>query len=460
MIERHITRIVDAIRLNPLSRKIIGGSFWSVAGTFLSRGLMAVAAVVTARILGRQVFGQYGAVRSTLTMFIAFAGFGLGLTASRHIALYRSNQKRRAGEIVAFSLSFALITGTCVAATVFAAAPLLAQRILGDAGLTLPLRISAIALIFAAINGAQDGCLSGLHAFRRLAVSRVIGSAMAFPPMVFLTYRYGLNGAVVGVAMNSLIIACVQGMALSAELRHQKIVSKSAGFRKCLALTATYSLPATLAGLAVTPVDWICTAFLVRTPNGFDKMGYFTAALQLVLPLRFLVSRVASVLLPVLSSAGDSGEKSRRGMDYAQRLIIFTMVPASFFLMAAAPLVVDLFGQGFDDAVVPTILLTAAVSISAVATPAGTMIQAQGKMWLCFVMNLTHAVVYASITYLVVQGHGASGRAAGFLMAHAALATWSYLYLRHTLGGKLIKRTFGILLVVLVGAVVFSLLYH
>ena len=48
--------------------------FWTFAGTVISRGLMFVATVAVARILGKTAYGELGMIQSTVGMFSVFAG--------------------------------------------------------------------------------------------------------------------------------------------------------------------------------------------------------------------------------------------------------------------------------------------------------------------------------------------------------------------------------------------------
>ncbi|NOZ40854.1 MAG: oligosaccharide flippase family protein [Planctomycetes bacterium] len=74
-----------------------------MAGAVISRGLMLVASILVARMLGKTVYGELGMIRSTVGMFGVFAGFGLGLTATKHVAEFRESDPERAGRIVGFT---------------------------------------------------------------------------------------------------------------------------------------------------------------------------------------------------------------------------------------------------------------------------------------------------------------------------------------------------------------------
>ena len=69
--------------------RLARGVFWSMAGAVISRGLMLAAWVLVARMLGKTGYGELGMIQSTVGMFGVFAGFGLGLSATKHVAEFR-----------------------------------------------------------------------------------------------------------------------------------------------------------------------------------------------------------------------------------------------------------------------------------------------------------------------------------------------------------------------------------
>ena len=73
---------------SPRSR-LADGVLWSFTGTAISRGLNLLAMVLVARMVGKVGFGELGAVQSTIGMFAVFAGFGMGITAMKHVAELR-----------------------------------------------------------------------------------------------------------------------------------------------------------------------------------------------------------------------------------------------------------------------------------------------------------------------------------------------------------------------------------
>ena len=77
------------IEASDIGYRLARGGFWLLCGTVVSKALWLLASILVARMLGKETFGEFGIIRSTVEMFGVFAGFGLGLTATKYIAEFR-----------------------------------------------------------------------------------------------------------------------------------------------------------------------------------------------------------------------------------------------------------------------------------------------------------------------------------------------------------------------------------
>ena len=161
--------ITDTWAADSLRGRFARGAVWSLVGAVISQGCGLAASVITARLLGREQFGEYGIIQSTVGMFGVFAGMGLGLTATKYVAELRVTNPHRAGRIIALSTAVALGTATTAAVALSAAAPWLAASTLNAPNLSAELRIATGVLFLNALNGTQTGVLAGLEAFRTIA---------------------------------------------------------------------------------------------------------------------------------------------------------------------------------------------------------------------------------------------------------------------------------------------------
>src|SRR4051812_16973696 len=99
----------------PLGSRLARGLFWSLAGSIVSRGLGLVSVFLVGRLLGREGFGELGIVQNTIGMFGNLAGFGMGLTANKHVAEFKLSDPGRAGRILALASAVAWVSSGLMA---------------------------------------------------------------------------------------------------------------------------------------------------------------------------------------------------------------------------------------------------------------------------------------------------------------------------------------------------------
>src|SRR2546422_2265286 len=99
---------------SPLARRLLGGAAWSVAGVVASSGISLMTMMFVARLLGKETYGQFVVVQSTLGMVSVFAGFGIGTATTRYVAELRSRDTMRLSRILALT-ERAVLTFGCIA---------------------------------------------------------------------------------------------------------------------------------------------------------------------------------------------------------------------------------------------------------------------------------------------------------------------------------------------------------
>ncbi|MBP7936777.1 MAG: oligosaccharide flippase family protein [Phycisphaerae bacterium] len=448
--------VMDRIEASPIGFRLAQGAFWSMAGAVVSRSLMLFASILIARILGKTGFGELGIIQSTVGMFGVFAGFGLGLTATKHVAEFRTKDPARAGHVIALSGLVALITGGAMAVTLATFSTWLAVHTLAAPQLTGLLRIGAIMLFLEAINGAQIGALSGFEAFRHIAIVNLWGGLAAFPLMVAGAYTAGLQGAVWGLVGSRAISWLLNHLALrQAAARYSVPLSFACCWQERSVLWS-FSLPAALSGIMVTPVSWACNALLVNQPNGYGEMGILNAANQWRNLLLFLPSLLSSVLLPVLSHSSSQSHGFARAFEIAHRLTLVLVLPVSLLLMLAAPWLIAMYGRDFHTGRTAMVYSVAAAAVFAIGSQAGTAITARSRMWLGFLINTSHAGLYLLLSLCLVARLGAAGIALSLLIAYVCLTLWGYCYLYPQLPPRVFQRTIMATVVITLAAVAVS----
>ena len=79
------------MRCNIKENTFFKDSFWAVVGNGSGYGLLLLAGIIIARLLGKDLYGEYGFIKTTMFQFAAFATLGLGYTATKFIAQYKTD---------------------------------------------------------------------------------------------------------------------------------------------------------------------------------------------------------------------------------------------------------------------------------------------------------------------------------------------------------------------------------
>jgi O-antigen/teichoic acid export membrane protein len=278
------------------------GVFWNLIGTALGQGSVFVAAVIMARILGKEVFGEFGIVQSTLLTMTSIAQVATGITANKYVAEFRDTDKERTGRILGLCSVMTIATGVLAVAILLVGAPFLAEEVLGSPRLSLALSIGVVYVFFSVINGYQIGTLSGLEAYRSIAVFGAILGVGHVIVCVLGALYWGLYGALAGISLSAFLRWSIYRLVVYREIdkrgiqvrRREALVERDALFK--------FALPAALAGLTTMPALWLGNAFLVRQPGGFAEMGLYSAGLNLRTVILFVPLILNNVAVSLINS--------------------------------------------------------------------------------------------------------------------------------------------------------------
>lgn len=305
MIQKYMPRLADIIfalkakvNKSEVGKKIVHGVFWTFLGTVVFRALIFLSSIVIARMLKKEGFGEMGMIRSTIDMFIVFSIFGLGITTTKFIAEFRDTDKQKAGRIARMAMHMAILMGLIISVSLFFSANPLAEHSLENAHLGTGLRYGSWAILFYAINGVQTGILAGLESFKKIAKVNLMAGVINLPVSIGLTYLMGVNGAILSLTINALLIAVLSWVEIRKETKKFGINVNEKGYRKELKVLYTFSLPAVLSGILVLPVNWYCNVLLAKEPTGYAYLGVYNAALSISLIISVVNTTLGQALLP------------------------------------------------------------------------------------------------------------------------------------------------------------------
>jgi O-antigen/teichoic acid export membrane protein len=438
--------ILNRVENSEIGYRLAKGTFWSLSGAVISKGLGLASSIIVARTLGKVGFGEIGIIYSTVAMFELFASFGLGVTATKYVAQYRQNDPLRAGRIIILAWMVTAVTGALCAIVLAVFAPWLAVHALAAPHLSGLLRITAISLFITALNASQNGALSGFEAFKTLAACNLIAGILNFPILIAGVLLAGLKGAVLATVVSCSLNWLICHLAVRHEAHRFKVPITFSGCLLELPLLWKFSLPAVLGGMMVTPVYWVCNTMLVNQSNGYSEMGILNAANQWRNLVVLLPNLLLGPVLPILSSALGEQENSnnfKKTLSITQGFMVLVSFPICTGLMFLADTILRIYWKTTvsNESVVFIVLLSVAL-IQCLGAVTGSAIAAKGKMWLGLAFNLSWAVIYIGLVAVFVSKGGAASLAFGQAIAYICLTVWGFLYIRRDLPEGMLRRVF------------------
>jgi len=433
-IKAYILLTLNSDGARGLRGRLVSGALWTFIGAAGLQFFRLLASVPMGRILGPESFGGFGIIQTTIGMFGTFAGMGLGVTATRHVAEYRLSDPDRAGRIMGMSLVVAAGSGLLLAILLWCFAHKIAIAALNAPSLEPQLRMAAAILLFSALNGAQLGSLTGLEAFRSSAIASIFQGGILIPCLVLGALSQHLPGAVLGLVVATAASCLFSGIWLRKACR-------AAGLRihyrprwSELRLLGTYSFPVLLSSVLVVPVNWFCSVMLAQQVGGYRELRVFNAANQLRYAILFVPTVLSQFALPILSNLHGQGSRAKYRKVLVTQLGITTAAASltAVPLALAAPIIMHLYGREFVAGAPVLCVLVFSTVLAAVNSVIGTAIFSAGLAYQGLLFNLLWAgALLIGANYLVVLYH-AEGLAWATLIAYALHTVWQLTFLmRH-----------------------------
>jgi O-antigen/teichoic acid export membrane protein len=427
--------MLDRIESSPLGYRVAKGMFWSLVGAFISRGSGLLASILVARALGKAGFGELGIVQSTIGMLGTFAGFGLGMTATKFIAEFRNSDPQKAGRILGLSSRFAWITSSISALVLLLFAPWLATHTLAAPNLAGLLRIGSLFLLLSAVNGAQIGALSGFEAFKTVAKISLWCGLLNFPLMVGGVYIAGITGALWGTVLSTAFNWLLNHLAIRKECAKAAVPYTYKGCWREKTALWKFSLPVLVSSLFFAPTEWVLNAMLVNQPDGYAQMGLLNAATRWQALIIYLPNMLSSLTLPILSNL--IGENQLQ--QYKKMLLVNLALLSGIALLFAIPVsilskpIMSSYGKEFTEGSLVLVVVSAYTVLWAANIVVGQAIWSTGASTQGMVFGGLRAFTLLSAGWLLVR-YGALGIASAFLVSYVLHTLYQAVYIKFRIG--------------------------
>lgn len=390
-----------------MSRSVL----WTFTSSFGNRLLGICAVILLARTLGKEAFGAYGILISTVGSFGMLASVTLSVTATRFVAMYRDEQKTKAGQVISLCLFGAMVLGSLVSLSIYVCGNFLAARLFNAANLVSSVRIASLLVLIGCMAGVVNGILSGLERFSTLAGINLLGGILQIPMVVGGAYYFGVNGALLGMILCQFVSLAVGTILFRRAISAFRIALIGNHLFDDWRTLLDFSVPHVFGSLVNAPISWIGNTLLVRQPGGLSEMAIFTAAFrwrEAIALLPSAVSPVASVIMAERIGARDKDAAIKLVFMSALTLAL-VCIPSALVLGFGSPFIMRQYGGAFVADGVPVLWIAVADgTMRAIGTPFSNYVTASGKVWRACFIGVIAAAVFLLIASIATKS-GAIG---------------------------------------------------
>ncbi len=414
-------------------QRMLSGAFSSSLAVFSSNISNLLTGIFLVHLLGKNIYGQYGMLRSTLNMFIIFSSFSLGMTATKYIAEFREQDKEKVGKIIGLSVCCISFLAIVLFVACYLSADYLAEYSLNSVALAPKLRIGAWMILFAVLNSIFTGIFSGFESFSVIAKINIVGAIILLAGSFIGAKYWKIDGALIALSAYLAGMLILSVIFLHRELKRNNV---SICFRKCFdefSVLWRFSLPVVLGSILVTPVLWLGNSILIKSPAGYAAMAGLDVINQWKTALIFIPSIIGRITLPILSNL----KASDRTADYFKAVKFNLLINSGITFLGAIVLsvfskfILSLYGHGFAEYIVSFCIVMFTTVLNAANGIVGQIILSQNLAWWGFLFNVLWAVLFLACIYgfIVIGNFGVLGIAFAFAISYLGHTFWQFLFL-------------------------------
>ncbi len=353
------------------------------------------------RLLGPELYGIFGVVISLLTLSAIISRVGIPRAASKFIAedveLVNTIKKKALGII--------LVLGIIVSSLYFIFAGVIAN-LLNDPTLVPYLRLSAFAILPAALYTIYLASLNGMRLFGKQATASVIYSLTKVSLVLGLVMMgYSVAGAILGYVAASLV-----GMLVARYQCNFKGVVNDFDVRKLIG----FAIPVMFFSVATNLLMSIDLLSIKAILKENVLTGYYTAASTLAKPPFFIFAAVSGTLFPSIANAYAKNDKklTSRYITQSLRYLLLLLVPLTFMVSATSENLISLVYTSTYVPAGPALgILIFGIGFMTLTTVLNAVIMGIGKPWISLTIALVIIPIAVVLNLILIPLYQLNGAA-------------------------------------------------
>jgi O-antigen/teichoic acid export membrane protein len=316
------------INFNSLKKsKLLIDSFWSVLGNVIGYSLLFIAGVIVARILGKNLYGEYGMLKSIFTSIGMFSTFGLSYTGTKYVAELKGVSLSKTGNFIKKSAIITFVLSLLCSMLLFYYSQEIATKWLESTSISFYLKTFSLLIMLYAFTYLLLALIAGLGEFKALAKINSITGLFSFVLTTLFTIKWSLKGAMVALLL-SQVINCLLSLKVIIKkigyksLFQKKINSDLISFKEIL----SFSLPIALQETIYTFSTWFINLFILWY-GSYGDIGLYSAAIQWNSIILFVPGILRNVILTHLTESNSSSSFNRIFKNVSLLSFVVTFIP-------------------------------------------------------------------------------------------------------------------------------------
>ena len=414
------------------------GSLILLIGQVLSTVLLAIGAIIVARLLGDFSYGVLTIASIPISMVMLLNDIGVNASLIRYIAQYRSEGRQgEISEMVRAGLILnSLVTGIPSLLTYLFSGSL--ASMFHDPSIKILIEIGALGML---AQTTLTACQAIFIGFERMELHSLTVVAYALlkstSTPILVIVGYGVFGATVAWSASFIIVAIVGIFIVSFMLMRRRDLKKTVtASSRPYKMILGYGIPLYLANLLSGGLTQLFN-FMMAIYVEFSIVGNYQAALNFSVLLAFLSMPISTVLFPLFSKL-DLEDGSPLGFVFQSSIkySALILVPAAMGLIAVSDHIIRIiYGDSYQ--IAPFFLQLILVNILFVglgSMSVGTLINSQGKTRISFIANLIYVCVGLPMGLYMIPTYGIVGLLLTSILASKPSLIYALWWIRKNFG--------------------------
>lgn len=389
-------KVLTFIKSNPLFKD----SFWAVFGNGLGNALMLLAGILIARFLGKDLYGEYGVVKTTMFYVATFATFGLGLTSTKYVSDFCQNKCEYVKSVVYDSLKITLGFSLIIAGLLAFFSDNIAGYI-ETPNLANAFRLLAVVIVCRALSTTQIGVLSGLKCFPTIALNSVLSGGVMLVLCIPFTYYFSLKGSLSALLLSQMFNVVINQLSIRKLLKSYDNKIRISLIKELL----KFSFPIALQESSYTVCHWSAIMFLTKY-SSVGELGLYSASAQWNIIIMMIPVLLSNVILSYLSGSVNDMKKHGKLLKLMLSMNFISTIIPFLIIYAFSDFISSFYGESFSDMKYLIRVIAFIPIFEACANVFKSEFLALGKTWLLFSIKLAKDLMVVVGTYVVLLLNG------------------------------------------------------